>query len=301
MVNNMFSVLARLIMYDVLFSAFALFVEPRILPGMKSMAANPYENQSPVIWLGILIVGALAVEPFGVYLKFRAIGSRLLVDKTAEPGDYIRVKWGMLICFMHAAVGVSVMVFGFMAFGFSMYNNEKMFVLFFYGVLVREGFIFYFANFQRVPQLPVPGAGFKNIIADLFLFFYGVIAYTATWRVIPESDMTLTADSYWVLALLLLVTAVLFLMFYVSGNMASIFEGFIYARTRKQVYLRYCSILVVAASVLAPMCSLPSAQKKISDDSYKAEMLEQQKASELLRMEADKKKQGNIKPDKGSR
>ncbi len=290
MVNLTLPVLARLIIYDILFSAFALFIEPRILPEMKTMAANPYNNPEPVIWLGILIVAALAAEPFGVYLKFKVIGSRLLVNKGAEPGEYIRVKWGMLICFLHAAVAVSVMVFGFMAFGFSMYNNEKMFVLFFYGVLTREGFIFYFANFMRVPQMPVRSAGFRNIIADLCLFFYGVIAYTATWRVIPESDMVLTADSYPVLGLLLLVTAVLFLMFYVSANMASIFEGFIYARTKKQVYLRYCSILVVVVSVLGPVCSLPSTHKNTSPALYNTKMIEELKAEEMLMME---KKNGN--------
>lgn len=292
MVNLKLSVLLRLILYDILFSAFALFVEPRILPEMRNMAANPYNNPEPVIWLGLLIVAALAAEPFGVYLKFKAIGSTMLENKSAKPGEPINVKWGMLICFMHAAIAVSVMIFGFMAFGFSMYNNEKMFVLFIYCVLTREGFIFYFTNFMRVPQSPVPGAEFKNIIADLCLFFYGVIAYTATWRVIPESDMTVTAESYWVMGLLLLVTSILFLMFYVSSNMASIFEGFIYARTKKQVYLRYCSLLIVVISVLGPMCSLPSAQKKTSQDSYNTQMIEKQKAEELLRMETEKKKKG---------
>ena len=290
MINLTLSALARLVLYDVLFSIFVIFIEPRILPGMKAMTANPYNNPEPVIWLGILIVAALAAEPFGVYLKFKSIGSRMLENKSAKPGDHINVKWGMLICFMHAAVAVPVMIFGFMAFGFSMYNNEKMFVLFIYCVLTREGFIFYFANFMRVPQSTVPGAEFKNIIADLCLFFYGVIAYTATWRVIPESDMTVTAESYWVMGLLLLVTSILFLMFYVSSNMASIFEGFIYARTKKQVYLRYCSLLIVVISVLGPMCSLPSAQKKTSQDSYNTQMIEKQKAEELLRMETEKKK-----------
>lgn len=292
MINLSASGLLRLIIYDVLFSTFVLFAEPRILPEMKIMAANPYVNPEPVIWLGILILAALAVEPFGVYLKFRAMGSRMIANKTAKPGEYINVKWGMLICFMHAAIGVSVMVYGFMAFGFSMHQNENMFRLFFLAALVREAFIFYFANFQRVPQSPEQGAGFRNVIADLLLFFYGIIAYTATWRVIPESGMNLTADSYWVLGLLLLITSVLFLMFYVSSNMASIFEGFIYARTKKQVYLRYCSLLVVVASVLGPMCSLPGSGEQKFSGLHKMQIIEMVKAEYRLRMVIKMNKKG---------
>ena len=292
MINLSAFCLLRLVIYDLLFSSFVLFAEPRILPEMKIMAANPYINPEPVIWLAVLILAALTAEPFGVYLKFRAMGSRMLENKTAKPGGYIYVKWGMLICFLHAGVGVSVMVFCFMAFGFSMHQNENMFRLFFLAALVREGFIFYFANFQRVPQSPEQGTGFRNIIADLLLFFYGIIAYTATWRVIPESDINLTADSYWVLGLLLLVTSVLFLMFYVSSNMASIFEGFIYARTKRQVYLRYCSLLLVVASVLGPMCSLPGSGGENFSGLYKIQIIEIAKAEYKLKMEIKKIRKG---------
>lgn len=48
MVNRTLSVPAHLIIYDVLVSTFALIVEPRILPAMKIMAANPYNYPEPV-------------------------------------------------------------------------------------------------------------------------------------------------------------------------------------------------------------------------------------------------------------
>ncbi len=283
MINAMARALIRVIIYDILFSMFVFFVEPSILPHFKGFAFNPYASPEPVYWVGILILTALAAEVPGVYFKFRAIGSRMLKEGRGKPGDYISLKWGMLLSFLHAAIAVSMMIHGFMAFGLGMHQNENLFGLFFLLALTREGVLFYFFNFSKVPGEEMPGVKYKSIIADMCLFFYGIMAYTATWRVIPESTRTLTADSWAVFALLLFFSAVLFLMFYVSSNMATVFESFLSAHTRRQLLYRFGSLLIVVASVFGPMCQLPGHERKTVPDFRNHELIEKQKAEEILR------------------
>ncbi|HNX25649.1 MAG TPA: hypothetical protein PKG60_16495 [Spirochaetota bacterium] len=282
MLNISISGLFRMIIYDILFSLFVVFIEPHLLPELKNYSNYAYDR--PTLWIGILILAALAAEVPGVYLKFRSIGSRMLNDGSGKPGESISLKWGMLPVILHTAIGVIVMLSAFRAFGLNFYRDENLFRVFFLAALAREGFIIYFIFTAKIPHERIKDYTLKNTIADLCLFFFSIIAFTATWRVIPESGKTLHADSSFEMIILVFFTSILFLMFYLSSNMTSIYENFITARTRKQLSYRFGSLILVLACVLYPMLDIKKTENHVLQGYTDSELKEKMKTEkELLR------------------
>lgn len=280
MVNILLSGIMRLIIYDLLFIIFAVFIEPLLLPELKSY--SNYGSSRTTVWIGILILAALAAEVPGVYLKFKSIGSRMLKDGSGKPGECITLKWGMLLLVLHTAIGVSVMLFAFRAFGLDFHKDDNLFRVFFLISLVRESFIIYFIFTAKIPREQMKNYTLKNTLADLCLFFFSIIAYTSTWRVIPESGRKISADSFFELILLVFFTSVLFLMFYLSSNMTSVYEKFVTARTRKQLLYRFTSLLFVVISVLSPLFIGSRSEKQITPGYSESVIKEKIKAEEEL-------------------
>jgi len=274
--------LLHILLYDIFFSLFVVFVEPRLLPELKNYTSNVYT--APSLWIGILILAALAAEVPGVYLKFRLIGNRMLKEGTGKPGESITLKGGIPLYALHAAIGVSVMMFAFRAFGLDFHHDENLFRLFILAALIREGIIIYFIFTAKVPKQQLTGHTIKNAIADLCLFFFGTITFTATWSVIPESGKTLTAGSLPELILLLFFTSILFLMFYLSGNMTTVYESFVTAHSRKQLLCRFGSLLLVAACVVVPMCAGVKPEKNTAPGYSDSVVKEKLKQEEMLKM-----------------
>jgi hypothetical protein len=277
---SIFQVLS-IIIYDLFFSLFVVFVEPYLLPELKNYANSVHDH--PALWIAVLILSALAAEVPGVYLKFKAIGSRMLKDGTGRPGECIALKWGVLLLVLHSAIGVFVMLFAFRALGLDFHRNENLFRVFFLAALIRESIIFYLIFSARIPREQLKNYTLKNTIADFCLFLFSVITFTTTWRVIPESGKTFQADSIIELMLLIFFTSILFLMFYLSSNMTSVYENFVTARSRKQLLYRFASLFLVVTIVIYPRCSGSNAQKTVPLKYPDSVLQEKIKAEKLLR------------------
>jgi hypothetical protein len=281
MVNISIFQILSIIIYDLLFSLFVVFVEPYLLPELKNYANNVYDRSS--LWIAVLILSALAAEVPGVYLKFKSIGSRMLKDGNGRPGENIALKLGVLLLVLHSAIGVLVMLFAFRALGLDFHRNENLFRLFFLAALARESIIVYFIFSARIPREQIKNCTLKNTIADLCLFFFNIITFTATWRVIPESGKTFQADSIIELILLIFFTSILFLMFYLSSNMTSVYENFVTVRSRRQLLYRFASLLFIVTIVIYPMCPGRNAQKSVPHEYSDSFLQEKIKAEKLLR------------------
>jgi len=281
MLNISIFQILRIIIYDLLFSLFVVFIEPYFLPELKNYSNNVYGRST--LWIAVLILSALAAEVPGVYLKFKTIGSRMFHDKTGKPGESITLKWGVLLLVLHCAIGVLVMLFAFRALGLDFHRNENLFRLFFLAALIRESIIVYFIFSARIPRAQLKSYTVKNTIADLCLFFFSIITFTATWRVIPESGKTFQADSIIELILQIFFTSILFLMFYLSSNMTSVYENFVTTRTRRQLLYRFASLLLVVIAIIYPMCSGRNVQKIVNPKYTDSVLQEKIKAEKLLR------------------
>jgi hypothetical protein len=260
-----------------------------MLPELKNYSNYAYNRST--LWIGLIILSALAAEVPGVYLKFKSIGNRMLNDGIGKPGEIITLKGAFLLILLHAGIGVSVMLMAFRAFGLSFYNDENLFGLFFFGALIREGFIIYFVFTARIPSAPIKNYTLKNTISDICLFFFSIITFTVTWRVIPESGKTVIVESIVELILIVFFSSILFLFFYLSSNMTSLYENFVTARTRKQLLYRLSSLLLVTACVLYPMFSLKKPEKSNTPVYINSELKEKMKAEEELYRQSLKEKE----------
>ena len=285
--------LTRVIMYDVLFSLFACFVEPELLPELKKITDPGQPNSN--LFIGLLLVSALVLEVPGVYLKFRVIAARMLLEKRGKPGEPLKHKGGTLIIILHAAIGVILMIFAFQALGYRIHGNANLFRIFFLAALAREGLIIYFMFTVRIPVVQPSLGGLKNNIADLMVFFYGITALTSTWRNITSSDKPLDSGSIGMILLFLFFSAILFLIYYLGSNMTTFYEGMIMAKTRRQRSYRILSLLLVTASVLYPMFNYGNSEKQFKPGFNETEKIEMHNTEEKLIMKYNRdKKPGHI-------
>lgn len=271
--------LGRVLLYDILFSLFAFFAEPRLLPGLKKLT-DPYNPESNVL-IGMLLLSALVIEVHGVKLKFSVIGDRFLAEGSGRPGELIRINGGMLLIILHTTIGIILMIFAFHAFGFRMHENKMIFSLFFLAALFREGLIIYIMFTAKIPAVQPVHRILKNNIADLQIFFFSIIALTSTWRNTTFSDKPLITGDIAELLLFIFFSGILFLIYYMGSNMTTFIEWKITAGTSRQKFYRIISLILVTASVINPMFNYGTEQQE-KPFFKQAEIIEKIKAEELL-------------------
>lgn len=271
--------LGRVLLYDILFSLFAFFAEPRLLPGLKKLT-DPYNPESNTL-IGILLLSALVIEVHGVKLKFSVIRDRFLTQGRGRPGESIMINGGMLLIILHAAIGVILAIFAFHALGFRMHENEKIFSLFFLAALFREGLIIFIIFTAKIPSVQYRHSILKNNIADLQIFFFSIIALTSTWRNITFSDKPLVTGDIAELLLFIFFSGILFLIYYMGSNMTTFFEWKIITGTSRKKFYRILSLFLVTASVLNPMFKYRTEQQE-KPFFNQAEIIEKIKAEEQL-------------------
>ncbi len=239
----------RSIAFDVLFCLYVFLVEPLILPELKVYAAQPYSPDRHSYWIALIIIAALICEVPGIYLKFQAIGEKMLKAGLGKPGQRIELRWGFIVYLLHTAVALVVAISAFRAFGLTLHENESLFALLFILYLIREGIFTYLIFSARIPEGPRPHAFIKNMAGETCLFIFGIIAFTATWRINPVQITEVTSET----VLAIFFASILFLMFYLPCNLATVYDNFLTAHSRKQVLYRIASLMLVVAAALYPL------------------------------------------------
>jgi hypothetical protein len=277
----------RSIAFDVLFCLYIFLVEPLILPELKIYVNQAYTYKSPSYWIALVIIAAMACEIPGIYLKFKAIGDKILKAGLGKPGQSITIKWGFVIYLLHTAVGLMVAMSAFRAFGLTLHENENLFALLFIIYLVWEGIITYLVFTARIPEGPRPHAFIKNMLGETCLFIFGTIAFTATWRINPVQITEFSSETI----LAIFFASILFLMFYLPCNLATVYDNFLTATSRKQVLYRIASLILVVMAALFPF---QATGKSSSDQTaygvvYRAAYIEAYKERFILEMKMQKR------------
>jgi hypothetical protein len=276
----------RGIAFDVLFCLYIFFLEPLLLPELRLYVNQPYTYKRHAYWIAFILIVALVCGVPGIYLKFKAIGEKMLKAGLGKPGQGIWLKWGFIIYLLHTAVGLIVAISAFRACGLTIHENENLFRLLFITYLTLEGFITYFIFSAKIPEMPRPHALIKNILGEICLFIYGVIAFTVTWRINPIIITDFSLGS----VLAIFFASVLFLMFYLPCNLATVYDNFLTATTRRQVFYRIASLILVVMAALYP---LQAKGESASDQTaygavYRAAYIEVYKERFILEMKMQK-------------
>lgn len=239
----------RGIAFDLLFCLYIVFLEPLLLPELRLYLNQSYTYKRPSYWIAFLIIAAMLCEVPGIYLKFQAIGEKMLKAGLGKTGKGIWLRGGFVIYLFHAAVGIVVAMSAFRAFGLTFHENENLFRLLFISYLVWEGIITYFIFSAKIPDGKRPRALIKNIAGETCLFIFGTIAFTITWRTNPVVITDFSSGSM----LAMLFASILFLMFYLPCNLATVYDNFLTATSRRQVFYRIGSIILVVMAALFPV------------------------------------------------
>lgn len=259
----------RSIAFDVLFCLYIFFLEPLLLPELKSYVNQPYSYRQHTYWIACILIAALLCEVPGMYLKFRSIGEKMLKKGLGKPGERIWLKWGFVIYLFHTAVFLLVAISAFRALGLTMHDNENLFRLLFIAYLVLEGAVTYFIFSAKIPEGPRPHALMLNILGETCLFFFGVIAFTVTWRINPVIITDFSPGSI----AAMLVGSILFLMFYLPCNLATVYDNFLTATSRRQVFYRIASLVLVILAAMFPLNSRAAEKWKTIPDQSAFEVI----------------------------
>jgi len=239
----------RFIMMNIAFALYAALVPPLILPFLRETTKNYFMGANPFI--GALILVALAVELPALYYRLRQIGQRILSLHPERAGSSMEIPWIIPVALLHTAVGVSATMFAFRSFGLDFDRNEGMLRLFLLTAIARECYVFFLLFTRKVPGKPAPTGRLATFLTDAGLFVFTCVVFTATWQVIPAAvnrDASLGAS-----IALFVVSAILFLMFYLPCNMAAFAEWFVLNSGAWERFLRWASVAVAVASAVGPM------------------------------------------------
>ncbi len=279
----------RSIAFDVLFCLYIILVEPLILPELKNYINQAYTYKRPSYWIAFVIIAALICEVPGLYLKFKAIGDKMLKAGLGKPGQGIVLKWGFIIYLLHTAVALIIAMSAFRAFGLTFHENENLFALLFILYLIREGIITYLIFSARIPEGPRPHALIKNTLGETCLFIFGVIAFTATWRINPVIITELSSETI----LAIFFASILFLMFYLPCNLATVYDNFLTAASRRQVFYRIASLILVVTAALYPLRAIGKAasdqtahgvvDKAANSEAYKEKFIREMNTQKRVR------------------
>ncbi len=283
----------RSIAFDALFCLYILLLEPLLLPELRNYVNQPYSYKRHAYWIAFILIGALLCEVPGIYLKFKSIGEKMLKKGLGKPGGRIWLKGGFVIYLFHTAVFLLVAVSAFRALGLTLHENENLFRLLFIAYLVIEGFITYFIFSAKIPAQPRPHAIILNILGEICLFFFGVVAFTVTWRINPIIITDFSPGSI----ATLIVGSVLFLMFYLPCNLATVYDNFLTATSRRQVFYRIASLVLVVLAAMYPIhgraeakwrkaperSALEEIVKTVDYQLYKQRMIEEMEAQKRAR------------------
>ncbi len=233
---------------NIIFSLYALFIQPLILPFLQDTANRGYTGSN--YFAGALILSALAFEAPALYYRLGQIGQRILARRPKSAGTSIEIPYFFLLVILHAGLGVMVMMFAFRSFGFGFHTDEWMFRLFFLLALAREGVIIYLLFSRKVPETPESPNMMKSILADAGILMFTCVTFTATWEVIPPA---VNHDASLLMSLVLFFfSGILFLMFYLPCNMAYLVEDLLLLRGARDKFMRITALAVVVISAVGP-------------------------------------------------
>jgi len=244
-----FTLSLRFAIINIVFALYVLFLQPKLVPFLRSTADNTNSGPNPVI--GALLLGALLLEVPGLYYRMKQVGNRLLALYPKRAGSLMTVPYIILPVILHTALGVIITIFAFRSFGFGLHTDEWMFRLFFIFALVREGIIIYILYSRKVPVIPVPMRTLTPFITDGILFYFNCIAFTATWEVISKNNGS--ESSLASAFLYFFFASILFLMFYLPCNLTYLAEDFLMLRGKREVFMRVAALIMVTVSAVGPM------------------------------------------------
>lgn len=256
--TNSYPGFVRSVVFDLLFCLYLVFIEPPLLPELRLYVNQSYTYKRPSYWIAALLIAALLCEVPGIFLKFQSIGEKMLKRGLGKPGQRIWLKWGFAIYLFHTVVFLLVTINAFRAFGLTIHENENLFRLAFIVYLVMEGCITYFIFSAKIPERPRPHGVLLNILGEISLFIFGAIAFTVTWRINPVVITDFSPGS----VATMLVGSILFLMFYLPCNLTTVYDNFLTATSRRQVFYRVASLVLVALAAMYPLHGQAGAQWK---------------------------------------
>ncbi len=190
------------------FYLYALLLAP---PLARALRAG-MEAEAPLWGVGILVMAVLLAEPLGLYWKSRFLRRRNR-DEGFEP------QGSMLAVFSAAGIAhvLVTMILGLLvldawgAMGGELDEPPAWGAVVLIGLVLKE-FVGLFAAAGQAVSAEPPGH-WKETAADVLLWAYGAVAYTAWWQVIVDMEAIGEAPLGQRLALLPVLGA-LFLFFY---------------------------------------------------------------------------------------
>jgi hypothetical protein len=253
----------RGILFNFLFVIYFFTLQPALLRRLSDVD----KTNQPDYFIGAIIFAAMLAELIGFWLKKPVIARNIMDSPPSDASPVSRILLA-LIPLCHIFLTAMMAITALPAIGLPLHGQESVLksvlaLVVFFTALSREGlwlkWLVEFFQDKASPNLPRrwPGVSEKhqiqisNLLADLFLFFFGCVAFSTAWEALAQStpiqpDQSLIVQYFGV--------AILFLMIYppVRG-VYSIEELFSY----RPLYMRRTNQISFLAALIAAMISIP--------------------------------------------
>ncbi|NCA82289.1 MAG: hypothetical protein EOM72_06035 [Opitutae bacterium] len=157
------------------FYLYALFAAPPLARALKAGLADP----QPVVWPGLLLLGVLLLEPFGLRWKMLFLRRRNRDEGFEPQGEMLGLGSVTVIGHMIVAVLVGLVALDCLGLAGEGANPNWMAGMAL-GLVFMDLVAFFSSGGQDVSREP-PGH-WKEGLADVLLLAFGCVAYTVWWQ-----------------------------------------------------------------------------------------------------------------------
>lgn len=237
----------RFVFFNILFAIFALFLRKPF----TNMLRNAMYGKETNYLLGIILLLAIVLETVAIAFKTKVLTIRMRIEQPEKAGTNLSCASIFILWIFHILVGEMVVLLASQALSGGDFESFSPFgIVMIFVEVIRNIFILGFM-LRTIPKekQKIPIA--KDFVADIFLFYFAITAYTATWGVI--ANMTVVANHIAMTIANTLAAVLIFLIFYIPLNMMYHFERRQYKQTKLQQALFFGSLLLVTFSAIYPL------------------------------------------------
>lgn len=225
--------------FNLAFAFYALVGQVIILGAVKSVF---FDEQSNII-LGLMIFGVLIAEVVGLAWKLPQVYARS--GKTIA-----RSNWLLLIWIGHLALGTVLAILGFQALGLDHDINQTAFMIIVSLGIVREFIILGLLGLAPAKKIVAK----KEFIADILLFIFACVSYTAFWEAMVDDLSGLGREGFSAEVILAItMMTFIFVLFFLPTRMSYLIEDVLFLKTKKDKLWWTVSFLLAVLLALAPL------------------------------------------------
>jgi hypothetical protein len=223
---------------------------PIIVAAANTAMRDP---ERTVAWFGALVIGISLAEIYAFPVKMRFVR-----EAAREQGDEMGA--GFLLWMFHAVISIILLFLAAGAFGFPVEGAGESDMPWWLAalipvVVIKElvflGFLFHGGGADsRGADLRYQRPNRREWLADLILVVYACVAYSATWSAIT-TGISMEKDNPVMFIVNLVVSSLLFLMFYLPLRIPYWLEEMARAKTARDAWMLVGSILLVLVPAIA--------------------------------------------------